>query len=91
MKARTIKKLRKKIAQFKSYEVYEAIHLFGEPFEFKLCVKSDSPKNALKRFWKYFYRKNKMRHRWVGYDYETTYDWGKFMVKTENGFKYFYR
>ena len=49
MKARTINKLRKKIAQFKSYEVYEAIHLFGEPFEFKFCVKSDSPKNALKR------------------------------------------
>ena len=50
MKARTIKKLRKKIAQFKSYEVYEAIHLFGEPFEFKLCVKSDSPKMLLKDF-----------------------------------------
>ena len=46
MKARTINKLRKKIAQFKSYEVYEAIHLFGEPFEFKFCVKSDSPKKC---------------------------------------------
>lgn len=32
MKARTIKKLRKKIAQFKNYEVYESTNMFGEPF-----------------------------------------------------------
>ena len=91
MKARTIKKLRNKIAQFKNYEVYESINIFGEPFEFKFCVKSDLPKNALKRFWAYFYRKNKMKHKWVNCDNETTYELGKFMVKTEKGFKYFYR
>lgn len=32
-----------------------------------------------------------MKHRWVGYGYETTYNWGKFTVKTEKGLKYFYK
>lgn len=31
-----------------------------------------------------------MKHKWVNCDNETTYELGKFMIKTEKGFKYFY-
>ena len=30
-----------------------------------------------------------MKHKWVNCENETTYELGKFMVKTEKGFKHF--
>lgn len=95
MKAKYIKRLRKKIAAFVDYEVAETISLFGEPYRaeyFGASVKSDTPLNAIKKYIRFYSRHYKQTH--PNYDTNvitTTIRWGKFRVTNKkNGFKTYY-
>ena len=100
MKARHIKKLRKRISNFNVYKIRRSAGVFGDFFgNNRLGLKmddyyitADSHELALKRFFRYFRRAFKRRHgNDTGYVYETTCDLGEIMVKNTNtGYMKFY-
>lgn len=78
-----IKKLRKKIAQFTEYQIATTCGLYGEPFEVDYLgrsIMSDSPRNALHKYWRKYARLNKQNHPHLGCDEFTTVRWAKFRV-----------
>ena len=93
MKARHIKKLRKKILNFKEYKILETKGLFGNFFDdtFEKSIMADSFNTALKRYFRKYYRRNKEIHNYYDVDTETTSEWGKIRVKDYKGFKKYFR
>lgn len=86
MKARYIKKLRKRIATFDEYQIRKSAGLFGVLFgnnRLRLVmdnyyIMADSPQLALKMFFRYYERMFHRRH--------------DIMVKNlKSGFRYFYK
>lgn len=101
MKARHIKKLRERIKTFNTYEIRSSASLFGDFFGCNRLglvmdnyyITADSPKLALKRFFRYYERMMKRRHdNYTSNPEEITERWGKIMVKNlKSGFMTFYR
>ena len=100
MKARRIKRLRRKIKKVQDYTIRETVGLFGDFFgNNRMCfVKSDTtisasnPKRAIKIYMKQYRKEHKMRNKHESNSYEeTTHDWGHIMVMDESGFMRFYR
>lgn len=101
MKARHIKRLRKRIATFKTYRIRGSASLFGDFFGYNRLglvmdnfnVTADSHEVALKRFFRKYERMFKRRHEnYTEYPCETTEKWGRLMVEdVKSGFMKFYR
>lgn len=100
MKARHIKKLRKKIGKLQTYKIRETASLFGNFFgqnRFNLImsdhnITANSPIRAIKIYMRNYRKKQKQKNRYESEEYvETTEDWGRLMVVDETGFKYFYK
>ena len=101
IKAKYIKKLRKKVSQFKTYKMRECFGLFGFDYDYatkKDCpyhtdsiIKGLNPEHAILRYFRYYNRKYKIRHKnyaeWMN---ETTYKWGRFMIEDEKGYRTFW-
>lgn len=92
MKAKHIRKLRKKIASFDVYSIRESAGLFGDFNGLNRLnlimrdyyVTADSHKLALKRFFRNYERNRKRRHAdYTDYPIETTECWGCFMVTNQ--------
>lgn len=93
MGARRIKKLRKRISNFKPYVVYETAigHLFGGYSEYGKIIMADSFEFARKRFVRYDERRYKERSEYRYCNCETERRWGKLLIVDEKGYKKFYR
>ena len=101
MKARHIKKLRKRIATFDTYCIRESAGAFGDFYGFNRLglimddyyITADSYELALKRFFKKYEREFKRVHdHYCKTPIETTVQWGDIMVKnTKTGFIRYYR
>lgn len=92
MKAKHIKKLRKRIVAFDKYLIRESAGLFGD-----FCgnnrlglvmnnyyVTADSHELALQRFFRKYERMFKRRHdNYTTQPVETTMQWGRVMVKNQ--------
>lgn len=89
-----IKKLRKKIEKFSEYQIATTCGLFGEPFGVDCLgrsIMSDSPKNALHKYWRKYARLNKQHHPYLDCDEFTTVRLAKFRVlNKETGWKDYY-
>ena len=100
MKARHIKKLRKRISNFKVYKIRKSAGVFGDFFGNNRLglimddyyITADSYEFALERFFRYFKRAFKRRHDDdTGYLRETTCALGRIMVENTNtGYMKFY-
>lgn len=98
MKAKTIRKLRKKISSFDEYIVMESFSLFGSfgsDLEFGTKVLADSPGMALRKYVKMRERECKEvselhgHWRWI---FETTATWARVRVyNIRTGWKTYYR
>ncbi len=97
MKARHIKKLRKRIATFDEYEVASSCNLFGEPYGVDYIgksIKADKPVVALYRYWRKYHRMHKEIHPFSGCDYglDVSAKWGKFRVTNKRTrYKFYFR
>lgn len=94
MKARHIRKLRKKVQSFKTFSI-TTIGVFGDFFyrndwEFKK-IKASTPIHAIERYMKWHFRhfkyRSKHQHEWYK---ETSYNWGEILVVDEKGYKRYY-
>ena len=92
MKARHIRKLRKKIASFDVYSIRESAGLFGDFNGLNRLnlimndyyVTADSYESALKRFFRNYERNHKRVHDfYTNYPIETTGRWGRMMVTNQ--------
>ena len=101
MKARVIKKLRKRISFFDKYLIRQSVNLFGDFFGHNRLglvmdnyyVNADSYELALKRFFRKYERIFKRRHEYYTTNtMETTERWGKIMIQNQRTrFIKFYR
>lgn len=101
MKARHIRKLRKKIASFDVYSIRESAGLFGDFNGLNRLnlimpdyyVTADSHELALKRFFRNYERNRKRVHDcYTDYPIETTGCWGRMMVTNKRtNFTRFYK
>ena len=94
MKARHIRKLRKKIANFREFTVSTTWNLFGN-FDCggkrQRKVYADTPRVAVKRYFAWYKRKYKEMHEQSNsLLLATTYRWGKIMVLDSNGYRYYF-
>lgn len=95
MKARTIRKLRKKIAAFKTFIVMESQGIFGNfppfsPENFRR-VKATNQRQAIYRYMQWYYRHNKQKSDNDQALYaETTCKWGKICVIDSKGYHKYY-
>ena len=98
MKARTIKKLRKEIKDYKTYKVTESYGLFGDFY----CIGSQAPYKiirakdevyAIKRWFKWYerYNKEKSKFHFTTSFEEASSDFAHFKVIDEKGFIKYYR
>ena len=92
MKARIIRKLRKRISSFDEYLIRQSARLFGDFFGHNRLglvmddyyVTADSHELALKRFFRKYERMFKRRHNnYTTQPFETTEKWGKIMVQNQ--------
>lgn len=94
LKAKHIAKLRKKAKLMQVYKVRESWSLFGfdtiREHDYKE-IKANSSFQAMKRFFDWYYRLMKKKHRFFEATTETTHDWGRIEVVDENGFKTYYK
>ena len=95
MKARHIKKIRKRVAKFDTYEIHESIHMFGNPYHStpEATVTADSLSMAMRRFFAYYRRRFKRHHDDnTTCPSETTQQWGKFeVINLRTGFHHYLR
>lgn len=101
MKARHIKRLRKRIADFKNFRIRCSAGLFGDFFGDNRLglimdnyyVTADNHEFALKRFFRLYERMFKRRHdNYTEHPCETTKKWGRLMVENvESGYMKFYK
>ena len=101
MKAKQIRKLRKKIASFDAYSIRESAGLFGDFNGLNRLnlimrdyyVTADSHELALKRFFRNYERNRKRRHDcYTDSPIETTSRWGRIMVTNQRtSFTKFYK
>jgi hypothetical protein len=94
MKRRDVMKLRKKVANFKEYEVSYSLGLFGNFYDGGLCcetVKASNPKEAVERYLRWYFRYYKCRNEFHTNNLvETSYNWGRFMVIDSKGYKRYF-
>ena len=92
MKARHIRKLRKRILSYHTYKVYPVKHcLFGFDNNFVYTFKAMNSIHAVERYMKYYWRKNKQKHpSYQTFYHEVTCDWGRILVIEEKGYKRYY-
>lgn len=94
LKAKHIAKLRKKAKLMQTFKVRECWGLFGfdtfRSHDFKE-IRANSEKQAMKRYFKRYYKIMKEKHRFYDVSSETTYDWGKIQVVNEKGFSTYFR
>ena len=92
MKAKHIKKLRKRISSFDIYLIRQSANIFGDFFGNNRLglvmddyyVTADSHELALKRFFRKYERMFKRRHdNYTPPLVETTMQWGRMMVKNQ--------
>lgn len=94
MKAKHIKKLRKRIESFQSYKVRESWGLFGfDSFHENNYseIKAGSPLEATVRFFKLYRRQYKRISRFESFLIETNSQWGRLEVVDSKGFKTYYK
>ena len=95
MKARHIRKIRKRVDKFDTYEIHESIGMFGTPYHdtTEAIVKADSVTMAMRRFFRYYERRYKRYHDdRTTCPSETTREWGRFeVVNTRTGFHHYVR
>lgn len=90
MNARTVKRLRKKIASYKTYEVKTHRPSNNSGIS-GIKVKADSFEMALNRYLKWYWNHFKERHADDNSSLvETTSKFGSFVVIDEKGFKKYY-
>ena len=94
MKARDVKRLRKKVANFKEYEVSYTRGLFGYFSDGGICSKeimASNPKEAVERYLRWYFRCYKQRNNHHTNNLaETSWCWGKFMVVDTKGYTRFF-
>ena len=99
MKAKHIRKLRKRINNFGYYTIRESFGLFGDfqgynRMGFKCHdtkIFAESPTMAIEKYMKIYRRKMKKKNEHECEEYqEVTEDWGRIMVSNEK-FTWFYR
>lgn len=94
MRARDVKRLRKKVADFKEYTVSYTFGLFGDfGFEGQCCKKimASNSQEAVERYLKWYFRKYKCRNMHHTNNLaETSRWWGKFMVVDSRGFSRYF-
>ena len=91
MKARHIRKLRKRISSFDVYLIRESVGIFGDfdgisNMGLKMdnyYVTADGPELALKRFFSKYERMFNCKHDKYTARFETTMEWGRMMVKNQ--------
>ena len=95
MKARHIRKLRKKLQAYQTYRIATSYGSFGyfpqkHEWEYRK-VKGASPIHAITRYMKWHFRRHKYmsRHQKTWYQ-ETTYNWGEIEVIDEKGYIRYY-
>lgn len=94
MKARHIKKLRKKIAEFKEFTVYIPTGLFGFDGDYrcKKVIKASDEIHAIRRYFKWYYRYYKETSEFQTYHPEPcSRRWAHVAVEDSKGYKHFYR
>ena len=90
MRARTVRRLRKKIASYKTYEVKTHTHNKVDYIS-GLKVKADSYEMALRRYLKWYWNHFKEKHAdHKSTMFETTSKFGSFVVINEKGYKRYY-
>lgn len=92
MKARSIKKLRKRISNFKPYLIRETSFgaLFGEYSNNGRTIMADSFELAREKFVRYEERRYKERSQYRDCYFETERKWGRLLIVDEKGNKKFY-
>ena len=92
MKARHIRKLRKRLQEYKTYRVIPANHIFGEFNEKNAyVVKAGWYIHAIERYMRYYWRKHKEKSRYYRDTYhEVTSSYGVLCVINEKGYKRYY-
>ena len=95
MKARHIRKLRKRIAKFDAYDIHESVSMFGAPYHVtaEATIMADNPFEAMRRFFRYYRRHYKRIHdNYKSESIETTQQWGRFeVVNLRTGFHHYMR
>jgi len=100
MKARRIRKLRKRLGKIQTYYIRESASLFGDFFGCnRFCLIMDdkkitasSPQRAVQIYMKKYRKKYNRRNEYEREEYvETSEQWGNLMVTDESGFMRFYR
>lgn len=95
MKARHIRKFRKRIAKFDVYDIHEAVDIFGGPYcaTTEATVTAGEPVEAMRRFFRYYRRHYKRIHNnYTSESVETVRQWGRFeVVNTRTGFHHYMR
>lgn len=94
MKARHIKKLRKKIAEFKEFTVSIPTGLFGFDGDYrcKKVIKASDEIHAIRRYFKWYYRYYKETSEFQTYYPEPcSRIWAHVLVEDSKGYKHFYR
>lgn len=95
MKARHIRKLRKRIAKFDKYDIFESVGLFGSPYwsTKEATVTADSLTLVMERFFSRYSRTYKRHHNnWTTDPRETKECWGRFeVVNLRTGFHHYVR
>ena len=90
MRARTVRRLRKKIASYETYEVKTHTHNKVDYIS-GLKVKADSYEMALRRYLKWYWNHFKEKHAdHKSTMFETTSKFGAFVVINEKGYKRYY-
>ena len=95
MKARHIRKIRKRVAMFDTYEIHEAVGMFGGPYHAttEATVTAGNTVEVMRRFFRYYRRHYKRIHDdYTSESVETTRQWGRFeVVNTRTGFHHYVR
>ena len=94
MKAKDIKRLRKKVVDFKEYDVSYSLGLFGNFDGGGVClqtIKASNPREAVERYLRWYFRFYKFRNEFHKNNLvETSLNWGKFRVEDARGYvRYF--
>lgn len=94
MKARDVKRLRKKVTDFKEYDVSYSLGLFGNFDGGGLClhtIKASNPREAVERYLSWYFRCYKRRNEFYTNNLvETSWNWGKFMVEDARGYRRYF-
>lgn len=94
MKARHIKKLRKRVQNFREYTVSTTYGLFGDFGTEGMWVRkilADTPQFAVQRYLDRHWRSYKEKHPKIeGTPTETTRRYGKIMVVDNKGYHYYF-